>query len=51
VFGSPNNLALYLGRILPLALAMLLLGRENGRRRRVYGALLLPWGLAVAAHL
>jgi O-antigen ligase len=47
VFGSPNNLALYLGRILPLLAAMLLLGRENGRRRRLYGLLLLPLGAVV----
>ncbi|MCB8988877.1 MAG: O-antigen ligase family protein, partial [Ardenticatenaceae bacterium] len=46
IYGSPNNLALYLGRILPLALAMLLLGRENGARRWWYGAFLVPMGLA-----
>jgi O-antigen ligase len=47
IYGSPNNLALYLGRILPLALALLLLGRENGRRRWLYGLALLPMGLAL----
>ncbi|MBK8984751.1 MAG: O-antigen ligase family protein [Chloroflexi bacterium] len=46
IYGSPNNLALYLGRILPLALAMLLLGRDNGPRRWLYGALFVPMGLA-----
>jgi O-antigen ligase len=34
VYGSPNNVALYLGRIIALCLAVALLGR--GRRRRVY---------------
>ncbi|MBK7919536.1 MAG: O-antigen ligase family protein [Chloroflexi bacterium] len=47
IYGSPNNLALYLGRILPLALAMLLLGKENGNRRWWYGVFLVPMGLAV----
>lgn len=47
IFGSPNNLALYLGRILPLLGAMLLLGKENGRRRWLYSLFLLPMGLAV----
>jgi O-antigen ligase len=35
-YGSPNNLALYLGRALPLALALGLWGR-NRRRRVLYG--------------
>lgn len=40
-YGSPNNVALYLGRVLPLLLAMLLLGGQaHGRRRHVYAALL-----------
>jgi O-antigen ligase len=34
-YGSPNNLALYLGRLLPLALAFLAWGRH--RRRWAYG--------------
>ena len=34
-YGSPNNLALYLGRLLPLALAFLAWGRQ--RRRWAYG--------------
>ncbi|MCC7361633.1 MAG: O-antigen ligase family protein [Anaerolineales bacterium] len=36
VYGSPNNLALYLGRALPVAVAVLVLGRERGRRA-LYG--------------
>jgi O-antigen ligase len=35
-YGSPNNLALYLGRILPLTIAMAAWG-ARGRRRWVYG--------------
>jgi O-antigen ligase len=44
-YGSPNNVALYLGRIMPLLLAMGLLGQ--GRRRLFYAAALLPITLAV----
>ncbi len=45
-YGSPNNVALYLGRIIPILVAMLLLGTvQNGRRRWLYGAALLPIGL------
>src|SRR6185436_10883881 len=32
VYGSPNNLALYLGRALPIAVAVALLGKSNLRR-------------------
>ncbi|MCZ7668090.1 MAG: hypothetical protein M5U34_13295 [Chloroflexi bacterium] len=46
IFGSPNNLALYLGRILPLLFAMLLLGQANGNRRWLYSLFLIPMGLA-----
>lgn len=35
-YGSPNNLALYLGRLLPLALGMLAWG-QRGARRWLYG--------------
>jgi O-antigen ligase len=35
-YGSPNNLALYLGRILPLAVGILAWG-ERGARRWLYG--------------
>jgi O-antigen ligase len=34
IYGSPNNVALYLGRILPLTLAITLMGQ--GRRRLAY---------------
>ncbi|HFQ93914.1 MAG TPA: hypothetical protein ENK32_07890, partial [Anaerolineae bacterium] len=47
IYGSPNNVALFLGRIIPLLAAMLLMGvRENGRRRWLYGTALIPIGLA-----
>lgn len=46
-YGSPNNVGLYLGRILPFLAAMALLGSaENGRRRWLYALALLPIGLA-----
>lgn len=38
VWGSPNNAALFLGRLLPLALALALF-LPNLRRRRIYAAL------------
>ena len=44
-YGSPNNVALYLGRVWPLLLAMGLLGTST-RRRRGYVLALLPVGLA-----
>lgn len=48
IYGSPNNLALYLGRIFPLLLAMLLLGKANDPKRRwSYGVALIPIGLAL----
>jgi putative inorganic carbon (HCO3(-)) transporter len=47
IYGSPNNVALYLGRILPLLAAMALLGKRNGRRRWLYAASALPIGLAI----
>ncbi|MCO5186609.1 MAG: O-antigen ligase family protein [Anaerolineae bacterium] len=47
VYGSPNNVALYFGRILPMLLAMLLLGHSAAVwRRRLYAVALLPIGLA-----
>ena len=48
IFGSPNNVALYLGRVLPLLAAVALMGRATPRRRMAYGAALVPVGLAVA---
>ncbi len=47
IFGSPNNLALYLGRILPLLAAMLFLGKQNGSRRWFYTLFLAPMAVAV----
>jgi O-antigen ligase len=47
-YGSPNNVGLYLGRVFPLLAAMALVGTaENGRRRGIYGLLMLPIGLAI----
>lgn len=40
VYGSPNNLSLFLGRVLPLTLAVSLFG--SGKRRLAYGAASLP---------
>jgi O-antigen ligase len=48
VYGSPNNVALYFGRILPLLLAIALLGKAiDPLRRRLYMLALLPTGLAM----
>lgn len=45
-YGSPNNLALYLGRVLPFLLALALIGRS--RRARALAALaLIPVGAAL----
>ena len=45
VYGSPNNVGLFLGRVFPIALAYLLLGA--GRRRLGYGLALLPIAAAI----
>ncbi len=48
VFGSPNNVGLYLGRILPLLAAAALLGVAMPQRRRwAYALAALPIGLAL----
>jgi O-antigen ligase len=47
VYGSPNNLALYLGRALPVGLAVLALG-GNKRRRVLYGLAALVIGATIA---
>jgi O-antigen ligase len=48
IYGSPNNVALYLGRIFPILTAMTLLGTPgNGRRRWAYALSLLPIGMAI----
>ncbi len=48
IYGSPNNVALYLGRIVPLLGAMALLGSRqvHGKRWWIYTAVLLPTLLA-----
>jgi putative inorganic carbon (HCO3(-)) transporter len=48
IYGSPNNVALYLGRVVPLLGAMAVLGSRqlHGRRWWVYTAVLLPILLA-----
>ena len=46
IYGSPNNLALVLGRVLPVMLAMLFAG-PRGRRRWLYGLAALPAGLSL----
>lgn len=51
IYGSPNNVALYLGRQMPFLFAMLLAGNATPRRRLLYGAALLPIGLAIALTL
>ena len=45
-YGSPNNLALYLERVMPLGLAVLFWGR-TGWRRWVYGLGIVPVALAL----
>ena len=49
IYGSPNNVALYLERILPLLVAMGLLGTRaiHGRRRWFYLATLIPLAAAL----
>ncbi len=46
VYGSPNNVGLYLGRALPMLVAVTLFGR-NRPRRVAYGLAIVPLGLAV----
>ncbi|MGH2594184.1 MAG: O-antigen ligase family protein, partial [Anaerolineae bacterium] len=46
VYGSPNNAALFLGRVFPIALAFALLGK--GRRRAWYGLAIVPIVAAIA---
>ena len=48
IYGSPNNVALYLGRVLPLLVSMALLGKAVERRRRwMWIGAILPVGLAM----
>jgi O-antigen ligase len=46
VYGSPNNAGLYLGRVLPVLVAVALFGAARGRRV-AYCLAVLPVGLAV----
>ena len=46
VYGSPNNAGLYLGRILPVLVAVTLFGASRGRRL-AYGLAAVPLGLAM----
>jgi O-antigen ligase len=45
IYGSPNNAALYLGRVLPVSVAIALFA-VHPRRRRLYGLAALPIGAA-----
>jgi O-antigen ligase len=49
IYGSPNNVALYLDRLLPLLVALLLLGTRaiHGSRRLLYSVAILPVGVAI----
>lgn len=46
VYGSPNNAALYLGRTLPLLVAVVLFGKTR-TRRVAYGLAIAPIGVAI----
>jgi O-antigen ligase len=48
-YGSPNNVALYLDRVLPLLVAMFLLGRAAGQRNRhvLYSLAIIPIALTL----
>lgn len=48
-YGSPNNVALYLDRILPLLVAIFLLGRAAGQKTRhiIYSATIIPVSLTL----
>jgi hypothetical protein len=46
IYGSPNSVGLYLGRVLPLLAAVVLFGKSRDRRV-AYGVALLPLGLAI----
>ena len=51
IYGSPNNVALYLGRILPFLFALTLMGWAAPRRRLLYGLALVPVGVALSLTL
>ncbi len=45
VYGSPNNVALYLGRVIPIIIAVIFMGRS--KRRNLYALALLPIMIAI----
>lgn len=47
IYGSPNNVALYLGRVVPFLFAVALLRGASRRRRLLYGVALAPVGAAI----
>src|SRR5690606_19988595 len=49
IYGSPNNVALYLDRLLPLLVAMALLGHRqlHTLRKTAYALAIIPIGLAL----
>lgn len=51
VYGSPNNVALYLGRIFPFLFAMLLAGQATPRRRMAYTLFLVPVAVTILLTL
>ncbi len=51
IYGSPNNVALFLGRLIPLLLAVALWGEGLRRRRLLYALALLPVAAAFVLTL
>jgi O-antigen ligase len=47
VYGSPNNVGLFLGRVFPIGLAIALLGANRDRRRIAYAVALIPIAAAI----
>lgn len=47
IYGSPNNVALYLGRVLPFLFAGALIGLALPLRRLLYGLAMVPVGIAL----
>ena len=47
VYGSPNNVGLFLGRVFPIGLAVALLGARHDRRRSAYAVALIPIAAAI----
>ncbi len=51
IYGSPNNVALYLGRILPFLFALALMGNRTPLRRRLYAVAFVPVALSLVLSL